>query len=114
MINAAVLTISDSVSAGARVDRSGPVVRELLEQLGWSVVVMEASRSLISEITSGMASMTTTGLERGSHGSHSGRDLGDQRTAGHAGGRGAGGGDFHHGRYPSSAAGRDTGGGTGY
>jgi molybdopterin adenylyltransferase len=41
MLEAAVLTISDSVSAGARVDRSGPAVRERLQQLGWSVPVLE-------------------------------------------------------------------------
>jgi molybdenum cofactor synthesis domain-containing protein len=41
MINAAVLTISDSVSRGTRADRSGPAVRERLEQLGWSVPVLE-------------------------------------------------------------------------
>jgi molybdenum cofactor synthesis domain-containing protein len=42
MINAAVLTISDSVDSGTRADRSGPAVRERLEQLGWRVSVMEA------------------------------------------------------------------------
>jgi molybdenum cofactor synthesis domain-containing protein len=41
MTNAAVLTISDSVAAGTRKDRSGPLVRERLEHLGWSVPVME-------------------------------------------------------------------------
>jgi molybdenum cofactor synthesis domain-containing protein len=41
MINAAVVTISDSVHAGTRADRSGPSVRERLEQLGWRVSVME-------------------------------------------------------------------------
>ncbi|HYW42911.1 MAG TPA: MogA/MoaB family molybdenum cofactor biosynthesis protein [Bryobacteraceae bacterium] len=41
MTNAAVLTISDSASAGLRADRSGPAVRDRLEQLGWSVTVME-------------------------------------------------------------------------
>ena len=41
MTNAAVLTISDSASAGKRADRSGPAVRERLEQLGWSVPVVE-------------------------------------------------------------------------
>jgi len=41
MPNAAVLTISDSVSAGSRVDRSGPAVRDRLEQLGWHVTVTE-------------------------------------------------------------------------
>lgn len=42
MANAAVLTISDSVCAGKRADRSGPAVRERLEQLGWGVTVLEA------------------------------------------------------------------------
>ena len=41
MIQAAVLTISDSVTAGTREDRSGPAVRERLEQLGWAVPAME-------------------------------------------------------------------------
>jgi molybdopterin adenylyltransferase len=41
MIDAAVLTISDSVNSGARADRSGPAVRDRLEQLGWRVSVME-------------------------------------------------------------------------
>ena len=41
MINAAVLTISDSVHAGKREDLSGPAVRERLERLGWSVSAIE-------------------------------------------------------------------------
>jgi molybdopterin adenylyltransferase len=41
MIQAAVLTISDSAAAGKRVDRSGPAVRERLEQVGWQVAVLE-------------------------------------------------------------------------
>lgn len=41
MINAAVLTISDSVHNGTREDRSGPAVRDRLEKLGWGVSVME-------------------------------------------------------------------------
>ncbi len=41
MIHAVVLTISDSVSAGARDDRSGPAVRGRLEELGWSVSPLE-------------------------------------------------------------------------
>jgi molybdopterin adenylyltransferase len=40
-IEAAVLTISDSSAAGWRADRSGPAVRDRLEQLGWRVAVME-------------------------------------------------------------------------
>lgn len=41
MIEAAVLTISDSVHAGTRTDASGPAVRQRLEQLGWRVSVTE-------------------------------------------------------------------------
>jgi molybdopterin adenylyltransferase len=41
MINAAVLTVSDSVYAGRRNDVSGPAVRERLERLGWAVSVLE-------------------------------------------------------------------------
>jgi molybdopterin adenylyltransferase len=41
MIDAAVLTISDSVHAGTRVDVSGPAVAGRLEQLGWRVAVAE-------------------------------------------------------------------------
>jgi len=41
MIDAAVLTISDSVDAGTRADVSGPAVRQRLEQLGWRVSVTE-------------------------------------------------------------------------
>ena len=37
MIDAAVLTISDSAHAGTRADASGPAVRRRLEQLGWHV-----------------------------------------------------------------------------
>ncbi len=41
MIRAAVLTISDSVFRGERVDLSGPAVADRLEQLGWTVDAME-------------------------------------------------------------------------
>ena len=39
MIRVAVLTISDSAAHGMREDRSGAVVREKVESLGWSVSV---------------------------------------------------------------------------
>ena len=61
MTSAAVLTISDSVSAGARADRSGPAVREPLEQLGWSVSVMEAIPDEISEISARLATLADGG-----------------------------------------------------
>jgi molybdopterin adenylyltransferase len=41
MIDAAVLTISDSAHTGARADASGPAVKARLEQLGWRVPIAE-------------------------------------------------------------------------
>lgn len=52
MIQAAVLTISDSVHYGVYEDRSGPAVQERLEQLGWRVAALEVlpdEADLISE-----------------------------------------------------------------
>jgi molybdenum cofactor synthesis domain-containing protein len=40
-MTAAVITVSDSAFAGAREDRSGPAVRQRLEDLGWQVPVVE-------------------------------------------------------------------------
>jgi molybdopterin adenylyltransferase len=57
MINAAVLTISDSVTAGTRADRSGPAVRERLEQLGWGVPVMEAISDDVDQISARLAKL---------------------------------------------------------
>jgi len=61
MTSAAVLTISDSVSAGTRIDKSGPVVRERLEQLGWGVAVMEVIPDVISEIADRLATLADGG-----------------------------------------------------
>ena len=61
MINAAVLTISDSVSAGARLDRSGPAVRDRLEQLGWSVTVLEVIPDEAPEISGRLATLADGG-----------------------------------------------------
>jgi molybdopterin adenylyltransferase len=61
MINAAVLTISDSVSAGTRVDRSGPAVRDRLEQLGWSVTVMEVIPDESTDISGRLATLSDGG-----------------------------------------------------
>ncbi len=61
MTNAAVLTISDSVSAGTREDRSGPAVRERLEQLGWGVPVMEAIPDERHFIAARLASLADKG-----------------------------------------------------
>lgn len=61
MITAAVLTISDSVSAGRRADRSGPAVRERLEQLGWKVAVMETIADETEEIGVRLATLADGG-----------------------------------------------------
>ena len=55
MIKAAVLTISDSVCAGKRADRSGPAVRQRLEELGWSVTVTETIPDEVEEIGARLA-----------------------------------------------------------
>src|ERR1700734_4468688 len=41
MIRVAVITVSDSVVAGTREDRSGPAVRERAESFGWTVSAVE-------------------------------------------------------------------------
>lgn len=61
MIDAAVITISDSVSAGTRADRSGPAVRERLEQLGWKVSVTETIADEPEEISSRLATLADGG-----------------------------------------------------
>jgi molybdopterin adenylyltransferase len=61
MINAAVVTISDSVSAGTRTDRSGPAVRERLEQLGWKVSVIETIPDEAAEIGARLATLADGG-----------------------------------------------------
>jgi molybdopterin adenylyltransferase len=61
MINAAVLTISDSASAGTRGDRSGPAVRERLEQLGWRVSVVEVIADEVPEISARLATLADGG-----------------------------------------------------
>jgi molybdopterin adenylyltransferase len=50
-LTAVVLTISDSSAAGAREDRSGPAVRERLEQAGWTatVEILPDERPLVAE-----------------------------------------------------------------
>jgi len=61
MPNAAVLTISDSSSAGKRADRSGPAVRERLEQLGWSVSVVEVVPDEADQISHRLATLSDGG-----------------------------------------------------
>jgi molybdopterin adenylyltransferase len=61
MINAAVLTISDSASAGSRQDRSGPAVRDRLEQLGWSVSVIEVIPDEAPQISARLSTLADGG-----------------------------------------------------
>ena len=61
MTNAAVLTISDSVAAGARTDKSGPAVCERLEQLGWKVAVVEVIPDEAAEIGRRLATLADGG-----------------------------------------------------
>jgi molybdopterin adenylyltransferase len=61
MIHAAVLTISDSVTAGTRVDRSGPAVRDRLEQLGWQVSLMDVLPDERAQIGSRLAALADSG-----------------------------------------------------
>lgn len=61
MIHAAVLTISDSASAGTRADVSGPALRGRLEQLGWSVTVMEVLPDEAAEISTRLATLADGG-----------------------------------------------------
>jgi molybdenum cofactor synthesis domain-containing protein len=61
MIHAALLTISDSASAGTRADRSGPAVRERLEQLGWKITVMEVLPDEAVQIASRLATLADGG-----------------------------------------------------
>jgi molybdopterin adenylyltransferase len=61
MTHAAVLTISDSASNGTRADASGPAVRERLEQLGWSVSVVEVIADEAGQISSRLATLADGG-----------------------------------------------------
>ena len=61
MIQAAVLTISDSVASGKRTDLSGPTVRERLERLGWSVSVLEVLPDEQAAISERLATLADGG-----------------------------------------------------
>ncbi len=50
-IRVAILTVSDSVVAGTRVDASGPALRKRCEELGWPIVDAEAVPDEIEAIT---------------------------------------------------------------
>jgi molybdopterin adenylyltransferase len=52
MIQVAIITISDSVVAGTRADRSGAVLRERVQALGWQVTAQEIVPDEIDRIAS--------------------------------------------------------------
>ena len=61
MPDAAVVTISDSAASGTRADRSGPAVRERLEQLGWRVSVQEVVPDDAAQIAARLAALADGG-----------------------------------------------------
>ena len=60
-MTAAVITVSDSVCAGSRVDKSGPAVRQRLESVGWTVSTMEALPDEADEISSRLKELADSG-----------------------------------------------------
>jgi molybdenum cofactor synthesis domain-containing protein len=63
-MTAAVITISDSAFAGKREDKSGPAVRQRLEQLGWRVGVVEILPDEAARISARLASLADSGVVR--------------------------------------------------
>jgi molybdopterin adenylyltransferase len=61
MTAAAVLTISDSVHAGIRIDLSGPAVRERLEQQGFPVAVLEVLPDEMDLIATRLSTLAAAG-----------------------------------------------------
>ena len=60
-MTAAVITVSDSVCAGSRADKSGPVVRQRLESSGWKVTVAESLPDEVDEISSRLKELADSG-----------------------------------------------------
>ena len=60
-LRAAVITVSDSVTSGTRTDRSGPAVRERLEQLGWEVPTVDVVPDEREQISAQLAALADSG-----------------------------------------------------
>ncbi len=61
MIRAAIVTISDSVVAGTREDRSGAVLRERAESLGWQVTAHESVPDEVDRIAGVLEKLADSG-----------------------------------------------------
>jgi molybdopterin adenylyltransferase len=61
MIQAAIVTVSDSVAAGTREDRSGARLRERAEALGWVVSAQEIVPDEMDQIASVLARLADSG-----------------------------------------------------
>jgi molybdopterin adenylyltransferase len=60
-IRAAIVTVSDSVAAGTRQDRSGAVLRDRAEALGWQVTALETVPDEIGRIASVLTRLADSG-----------------------------------------------------
>jgi molybdopterin adenylyltransferase len=61
MIRAAIVTVSDSVTAGTREDRSGAVLRARVEALGWQVTAQEIVPDELDRIASVLTRLADSG-----------------------------------------------------
>jgi molybdopterin adenylyltransferase len=61
MIRAAIVTVSDSVAEGTREDRSGAVLRERVEALGWHMTAQEIVPDEIDRIASVLTRLADSG-----------------------------------------------------
>jgi len=61
MIRAAIVTVSDSVVAGTREDRSGAVLEERAEALGWQVTAQEIVPDEIDRISGVLIRLADSG-----------------------------------------------------
>jgi len=61
MIRAAIVTVSDSVEAGTREDRSGAALRERAQALGWEVTAQETVPDEMDRIASVLTRLADSG-----------------------------------------------------
>jgi molybdopterin adenylyltransferase len=61
MIRAAIVTVSDSVAAGTREDRSGALLRERAQSLGWQVTAQETVPDEMERIASALIRLADSG-----------------------------------------------------